>query len=70
MAPIAGTSQLLGTVGVNRNGVDTPLPLQVALIWLVVAVYTTNGTRENHIHSSEFIASILSVITGEILEVS
>jgi hypothetical protein len=69
MAARASTSQLLGAVGPS-GVVDTPLPLQVALIWLVVAVYTTNGTRENHIHSSEFIASILSVITGEILEVS
>ena len=69
MAGRASTSQLMGPGGPSRAASETPLPLQVSLLWLVVAVYTTNGTRENQVHSTTFIASLLSIITGEILEV-
>jgi len=53
----------------SGSAVETPLPLQLALTWLVVALYTTNGTRENQVHSATFVASILEIITSEILEV-
>jgi len=53
----------------GSSAVETPLPLQLALTWLVVALYTTNGTGENQVHSATFIASILETITTEILEV-
>jgi hypothetical protein len=63
------TSRQSMSAGGSSSAVETPLPLQLALTWLVVALYTTNGNGENQVHSATFIASILEIITTEILEV-
>jgi hypothetical protein len=65
----ASTSRQSMPAGGSSSAVETPLPLQLALTWLVVALYTTNGNGENQVHSATFIASILEIITTEILEV-
>jgi hypothetical protein len=69
MSGRASTSRQSISMAASSSAVESSLPLQVALTWLVVALYTTNGTRENQVHSATFIASILEIITGEILEV-
>lgn len=65
----ASTSRQAMPMAGSGSTVETPLPLQLALTWLVVALNTTNGSRENQVHSDTFIASILEIITTEILEV-
>jgi len=65
----ASTSRQSMPTGGSSSTIETPLPLQLALTWLVVALYTTNGNGENQVHSATFIASILEIITTEILEV-
>lgn len=52
----------------SSTTLETPLPLQLALTWLVVALYTTNG-QENQVHSATFMSAILEIIMTEILEV-
>lgn len=60
-----------GSVGAGRgSSLDSNMPLQLALTYLALTTFPGSLTVSREIHSASFIASILEIITYEILEVS